>query len=495
MKNQSFLNILSITITFACSSVASAIDPCSVTGNFTGGTMVKKSVIQDMNNGFNYELWHGDNSKGYMNVYDGDADCAFKAHWENSGDFIARVGYFWGKEGTSPKYTDLDGDIHAEYKFSVSKGSSSYDYSFMGIYGWTKKPNTVEYYIVDDSFNRMTTPWNTEYVGKVNVDGATYNIYSGKRTYAPSIYDNSDFTQVFSIRQGGTRQCGHISISEHFKAWEKLGIKMGELYDCKFFIETGGLSGDIDFQHATMWVGDEAGPIIKEDREPFKEISLPGIVEAEDYDKGGQGVAYNDTDRENKGSFYRNDRVDIVETPTGFGIGYTIAGEWLEYTVNVEEDGDYIVEASMAHGGSDPEILLSVDGDSACILTCEGQGDWDTYAMARSSVKLNEGEHVLRIDINKSYTNIDYLKFTKDTPDSYNSIDANNVVLTPNPANDFVEINGGEVLLVEIYDMLGNKVTETESRKIDTSKLPSNTYIAKIYTNEGVIVEKLSIKK
>lgn len=489
-----FYNIAA-AILLSCPSMAYAIDPCSFAGQHGTGMVVKENSIKDLGNGFNYELWRHESTKGYMKVYGGDEDCAFTARWDNSGDFIARVGYFWGKEEASPKYTDLDGDIHAEYKFSVSKGSTSNDYSFMGIYGWTKSPNTVEYYIVDDSFNRMTTPWNTEYVGKVTVDGATYNIYSGKRTNAPSIYDYSDFTQVFSIRQGGTRQCGHISITEHFKAWEKLGIKMGELYDCKFFIETGGLSGEIDFQHATMWIGDEQGPFIKEDKEPFKEMVIPGIVEMEDYDKGGQGVSYYDLDKENKGELYRNDRVDVVESPTGYAIGYTQKGEWLEYTVDVESDGDYIVEASMAHGDSDPKILLSVDGDSACALSCKGQGDWDTYAMAKGSIKLSEGTHVLRVEIATSYSNIDFIKFSKDIPDSYDNALAEEITVTPNPATEYVEIKGKNIIQTELYDVMGNKLISTEYGTLDLSMLSNGSYILRISTTNGIETRKLTVKK
>ncbi|MCQ2198381.1 MAG: glycoside hydrolase family 11 protein [Paludibacteraceae bacterium] len=491
--NFNFYHTLTSLALLASTSVAGAIDPCGFAGSHSKGTVVKENSIENIGNGFNYELWQNNNSKGYMTVFGGEENCAFKAHWENSGDFIARVGYFWGKEGTSPKYAELDGDIHAEYKFT--KSGTSNDYSFVGIYGWTKKPNTVEFYIVDDSFNRMTTPWNTEYVGKVTVDGATYNIYSGKRDLAPSIYDYSDFTQVFSIRQGGTRQCGHISITEHFKAWEKLGIKLGELYDCKFFIETGGYQGDIDFKYANMWIGDEDGPTPVEPREPFKELTIPGIVEAEDYDKGGQNVAYYDTDKPNRDSLYRNDRVDIVESPTGYAIGYTMAGEWTEYTVNVEETADYDIEVYMSNGGSDPVFDLSIDGDSVTSFTCKSQGDWDTYAAAMQTVRLTEGEHVLRLTVGKSYSNIDYMKFSKPTPDSHMTPAANEVVVMPNPASEFIEVKGNDIVLIELYDMLGNKIISTEHSRLDVTMLSDNTYLLRIETSDSVITRKVTIKK
>ena len=71
-----------------------------------------------------------------------------------------------------------------------------------------------------------------------------------------------------------------------------------------------------------MWIGDENGPFIPEERAPFKDtILIPGIVETEDYDKGGYKVSYYDSDRINEGESYRNDGVDIVEIPDGYAIG------------------------------------------------------------------------------------------------------------------------------------------------------------------------------
>lgn len=156
--------VTSVTATFA-------VDPCAMKTKLSGGTVYTKNDIYPLDNGFNFELWYqGENGK--VTVYD-DADCAFKAEWNESGDFISRIGYFWGKEEgvVTPSYKDLDGDIHAEY--SYTKTGSSYDYSLIGVYGWSKNP-LVEFYICDDSYNRMTDPWNTTKIGSAVIDGATY---------------------------------------------------------------------------------------------------------------------------------------------------------------------------------------------------------------------------------------------------------------------------------------------------------------------------------
>src|SRR5688572_7097968 len=66
-------------------------------------------------------------------------------------------------------------------------------------------------------------------------------------------------------------------------------------------------------------------------------ISNGATIQAENYDTGGEGVAYHDTTAGNTGGQYRTEDVDL-ETCTdaggGFNTGWLIDGEWTEYTVN-----------------------------------------------------------------------------------------------------------------------------------------------------------------
>ncbi|MGE5787324.1 MAG: glycoside hydrolase family 11 protein, partial [Myxococcales bacterium] len=78
-----------------------------------------------------------------------------------------------------------------------------------------------------------------------------YNIYTYTRVNMPSIKGTSTFPQFFSVRQTA-RQCGHISITEHFKQWAKVGLNLGKMYECKILVEAGGGSGSIDFTTATL---------------------------------------------------------------------------------------------------------------------------------------------------------------------------------------------------------------------------------------------------
>ena len=66
----------------------------------------------------------------------------------------------------------------------------------------------------------------TQY-GVVESDGGMYEIWQKERTNAPSIIGTADFQQYWSVRTrmhcGGT-----INTGNHFRAWEKAGLKLGK---------------------------------------------------------------------------------------------------------------------------------------------------------------------------------------------------------------------------------------------------------------------------
>jgi len=136
---------------------------------------------------------------------------------------------------------------------SFTKQGSAGGFSFIGIYGWTLDP-LVEYYIVEDSYgNGPAQPFNTQQRGSFNMDGAQYTIHTGARQNQPSIIGDANFTQVFSVRQS-PRQCGHVSISEHFRQWQSMGIQLGLAKEAKILVEAGGGNGSITFNHANVTV-------------------------------------------------------------------------------------------------------------------------------------------------------------------------------------------------------------------------------------------------
>ena len=247
--------LLSIIMLGVC-NVKAQKDPCSMTEQLSGGTMYTGNVSKDIGNGYHVELWSELNA-GSVTCFGGDADCAFKASWYNCGDFLAHVGYYDGS--AAKKHTEL-GRISAEYCYT-KKGTAG-NYSYIGIYGWTKTP-LLEYYIVDDYFegSSLLLGWSVK-KGTYTFDGDTYDLYKVQRYNAPSIIGTSNFETIYAIRRN-TRHCGHVSVSEHFKKWEEFGIKLGGLYECSFLCEAGGGAGSIEYTYATMrWKGQPGHGIV-----------------------------------------------------------------------------------------------------------------------------------------------------------------------------------------------------------------------------------------
>jgi hypothetical protein len=133
-------------------------------------------------------------------------------------------------------------------------------------------------------------------------------------------------------------------------------------------------------------------------------IALPGRIEAENYDKGGEGVAYHDTTAGNSSGAYRADDVDIRATSDASG-AYNIksvrAGEWLAYTVNVASAGAYAVSFRMASSGTGGTVHLAVDGvDVTGPVALPDTGGWNLWqTFTKSGVTLPAGVHVLKLVI------------------------------------------------------------------------------------------------
>lgn len=182
---------------------------------------------------------------------------------------------------------------------------------------------------------------------------------------------------------------------------------------------------------------------VLEARGPFGDapIQIPGTLEAELYDKGGEGIAYHDSDSENNGAvnsnFRENDGVDIGNGNGGYVLGWTSTDEWLEYTIDVTTAGDMdfkFIVSSLNGGG---KIGIDLDGESILTdLSVPKTDDWNVYSEMTSVAILSTGEHVLRIHIESAGFNLDRIEVTPTTVTSLNETEIENIVPYPNPSGD-----------------------------------------------------------
>jgi len=179
---------------------------------------------------------------------------------------------------------------------------------------------------------------------------------------------------------------------------------------------------------------------------------IPGRLECELYDNGGEGVAFHDSDTINSGSgrlnpangtflneFRINEAVDISFTKTGgvddngfnevdpvsgqLYVGWTNPGEWINYTVEVKQTGNYQIGLMYTsnRGGT---IGLSVDMgvDTLKLQVSSTFVEADTVAWRQwhhwnyieniGTLELKKGLHILTLStIDEGQMNYNFLDF------------------------------------------------------------------------------------
>ena len=154
--------------------------------------------------------------------------------------------------------------------------------------------------------------------------------------------------------------------------------------------------------------------------------SFRGTVETEDFDEGGEGVAYHDMEEEQKEKKeppYRKTGVDLEwreDASQKFNLGWTRPGEWLVYTVDVREAGTYTIEMMVACDKRGGLFRLEFNGvDKTGPVEVPDTGGWKNLKpFSKSGVKLEPGRFAMKLVLDKggekgSIGDIDYFRFVK----------------------------------------------------------------------------------
>lgn len=140
-----------------------------------------------------------------------------------------------------------------------------------------------------------------------------------------------------------------------------------------------------------------------ENQSPFYGIpfDIPTKIEAEDFDIGGEGVAYHDADTGNNGSQYRTtEDVDIegcTDTGGGYNVGWMANNEWLEYTVDVAAAGEYTIDIRVASDATGGNFHLEFDGvDKTGNINVPVTGGWQSWTTVSATATLSSGIQIMR---------------------------------------------------------------------------------------------------
>jgi probable HAF family extracellular repeat protein len=155
--------------------------------------------------------------------------------------------------------------------------------------------------------------------------------------------------------------------------------------------------------------------------------AVPGTIQAEDFDGGGQNVGYFDTGRNNDGDAYRNTDVDIQATSDaggGFNVGWIAPSEWLQYTVDVATAGTYRLDLRVAANGAGGRLHLESNGvDKTGPMLVPNTGGWQTWTTISAPVSLAAGTQRLRFKVDAAgptgiVGNVNFLRLTPIPPAS-----------------------------------------------------------------------------
>ena len=217
-----------------------------------------------------------------------------------------------------------------------------------------------------------------------------------------------------------------------------------------------------------------------EPQKPFggKAWAIPGKIEMENFDEPGYGAgndSYSDSDSDDHGaesnggkSYREGTGVDIYKKATGYVVGYNQADEWLEYTVNVEKEGDYTMFAAVASGSTTGSFKLSVDGEDIteeiAVPKNEGEDNYDDFGKVKANVTLPAGEHILRFTVTGDWMDIDYIQFASGK-DAKDPDEGDDVGIRPS-----MRMSANSAATFDVFDLSGKKVASFTARSMAEAK-------------------------
>lgn len=312
--------------------------------------------------GYDYEYWK-DSGNGTMILGSGGT---FSAEWSNINNILFRKGKKFNETQTHQQI----GNISITYGATYQPNGNSY----LTVYGWTVDP-LVEFYIVD-SWGSWRPPGSSP-KGTISVDGGTYDIYETTRVNQPSIKGTATFKQYWSVRTS-KRTSGTISVSEHFKAWEKLGMTMGKMYEVALTVEGYQSSGSANVYSNTLTIGG-GGTTPPPTGTGTK-------VEAESMSKSGQYTGNISSPFNGVALYANNDSVKFTQNFTTGTHNFSLRGASnnsnmarVDLKIGGQTKGTFYFGGSspavytlnnVSHGTGNQEIELVVTADN---------GTWDAY--------------------------------------------------------------------------------------------------------------------
>lgn len=232
----------------------------------------------------------------------------------------------------------------------------------------------------------------------------------------------------------------------------------------------------------------------------FESHTIPGAIEAVEYDYGGEGISYHDITSGNEGQGPRQD--NDVDTENGDNgnpnVGWIDSGEWLEYTITVDSSSFYEVSLRVAtnNASGGPFSILFNDEEKLGGVVVSNTGGWATFKTINAgTVYLTVEDSLMRINFNNGGFNLGRITFTPtDKPSSIDPARLNNKLrIYPVPAAESVRVVSEKMVSgYSLHDINGRKITHshavnTNEFQINIHKYPRGIYFLHTRTMDGKI--------
>lgn len=238
------------------------------------------------------------------------------------------------------------------------------------------------------------------------------------------------------------------------------------------------------------------------------ECKIPGKIEAEFYDVGGEGVAYHDVDDGNHDSCNREDNVDIQtgsDTDASCYVGWISDGEWLEYSLSSVDEGNYDINIRLASGMSNPgELQIKINDSIIGVLDVENTEGGQTYVTKTiSNIELKDiKKAILRLQSIGGGFNLNWVEFKKKIGTSAtDKFDAKKWKIYPNPCDNSLNLFFSQKidgkLNVRILNVLGEIIEQKHTSSgdgsiiVNTSAYKPGIYILSIHSSEETFNAKI----
>ncbi|WP_158820727.1 carbohydrate-binding protein [Granulicella sp. S156] len=297
---------------------------------------------------------------------------------------------------------------------------------------------TIYYYAVQAANGDGSSAVSAEGSGTTTGSGGGTSSGSGSGSGGSTSYTYgvADDSTSLVVSFTGTPTCENVILSYVLNGGSQLNVQMtvsGDTFSYTIPGVTAGAAETLSYYFTYVqstgaqfgptttytWTRGSGGGTTPGGEGPYNgtAAAIPGIVQAENYDTGGQSVAYNVTSINGTANSYRSDGVDLeatTDTGGGYDLGWTTAGQSFNYTVNVATAATYTVTFRVATPSavSDAFHISNSSGTNLSgSVAVPATGGWQTWTNVTATVTLPAGQQTLIFNQDAAGWNLNSFSF------------------------------------------------------------------------------------